>query len=101
VNSGTYNIQFSAQINAPTGADTIWIWLKKNGTNVSNTATKLVLRNNEADVAAWNFVVPATASDYFELVWQSLDGHATLLTEAAAGNYPAIPSIILTVTQVE
>ena len=100
-NSGTYNIQFSAQLLASTGADTIWIWLKKNGTNVSNTATKLVLKNNEASVAAWNFVVPAAASDYFELVWQSLDGHATLLTETAAGNYPAIPSIILTVTQVE
>jgi hypothetical protein len=100
-NSGTYNIQFSAQVNAPTGADTIWIWLKKNGTNVSNTATKLVLANNEANVAAWNFVVPATASDYFELVWQNNGGHAQLLTEAAAGNYPAIPSIILTVTQVE
>jgi hypothetical protein len=100
-NNGTYNIQFSAQVLAGTGADTIWIWLKKNGTNVSNTATKLVLRNNEADVAAWNFVVPAVATDYFELVWQSLDGHATLLTEAASGNYPAIPSIIVTVTQVE
>jgi uncharacterized coiled-coil protein SlyX len=100
-NNGTYNIQFSAQILAGTGADTIWIWLKKNGTNVSNTATKLVLRNNEADVAAWNFVVPAVPTDYFELVWQSLDGHATLLTEAASGNYPAIPSVIVTVTQVE
>jgi hypothetical protein len=99
-NSGTYNIQFSAQVLAGTGADTIWIWLKKNGTNVSNTATKLVLRNNEADVAAWNFVVPAVGTDYFELVWQSVDGHATLLTEAASGNYPAIPSVIVTVTQV-
>jgi hypothetical protein len=100
-NNGTYNIQFSAQILAGTGADTIWIWLKKNGTNVSNTATKLVLANNEASVAAWNFVVPAVPTDYFELVWQSLDGHATLLTEVASGNYPAIPSVIVTVTQVE
>jgi hypothetical protein len=99
-NSGTYNIQFSAQINADTGADTIWIWLKKNGTNVSSTTTKLVLANNEANVAAWNFVVDSAASDYFELAWQSANGHAKLLTEPAAGNYPAIPSIILTVTQV-
>jgi hypothetical protein len=100
-NTGTYNIQFSAQLLAGTGADTIWIWLKKNGTNVSNTGTKLVLANNEASVAAWNFVVTATATDYFELAWQSLDGHATLLTEVASGNYPAIPSVIVTVTQVE
>jgi hypothetical protein len=100
-NSGTYNIQFSAQLLADTGADTIWIWLKQNGTNVSNTATKLVLRNNEADVAAWNFVVPATANDYFELVWQNNGGHTKLLYEVASGNYPAIPSVIATVTQVK
>jgi len=99
-NSGTYNIQFSAQLLADTGADTIWIWLKKNGTNVSNTATKLVLANNEASVAAWNFVIPATASDYFELVWQNNGGHTKLLYETASGNYPAIPSVIATVTQV-
>jgi hypothetical protein len=100
-NNGTYNIQFSAQVLAGTGADTIWIWLKKNGTNVDNTTTKLVLANNEANVAAWNFVVPAIPTDYFELVWQNLNGHATLLTETASGNYPAIPSVIVTVTQVE
>jgi hypothetical protein len=99
-NSGTYNIQFSAQLLADTGADTVWIWLKQNGTNVSNTATKLVLANNEANVAAWNFVVPATANDYFELVWQNNGGHTKLLYEVASGNYPAIPSVIATVTQV-
>jgi hypothetical protein len=99
-NSGTYNIQFSAQLLAATGQDDVYIWLKKNGTNVSNTATKLVLSNNEANVAAWNFVVPAAASDYFELVWQSRDGHTLLSAATATGNIPAIPSVIVTVTQV-
>ena len=99
-NSGTYNIQFSAQVLADTGSDTVWIWLKKNGTNVSSTSTKLLLRNNEAAVAAWNFVVEAAASDYFELAWESANGDTVLLAEAAGTNYPAVPSIILTVTQV-
>jgi hypothetical protein len=99
-NSGTYNIQFSAQLLADTGADTIYIWLKKNGTNVDNTATKLVLANNEGNVAAWNFVENAIANDYFELCWQSTSGDAVLLAEAASGNVPAIPSVIVTVTQV-
>jgi uncharacterized coiled-coil protein SlyX len=99
-NSGTYNIQFSAQVLADTGADDVYIWLKKNGTNVINTTTKLLLRNNEEAVAAWNFVVDAVSNDYFELVWESASGDAVLLYEVAAGNYPAIPSIILTVTQV-
>ena len=100
-NSGTYNIQFSAQVLAATGQDDVYIWLKKNGTNVANTGTKLVLANNEADVAAWNFVITAAASDYFELAWQSRDGHTLLSAATATGNIPGIPSIILTVTQVE
>jgi hypothetical protein len=99
-NAGTYNIQFSAQVLADTGSDTIWIWLKKNGANVNNSTTKLVLANNEAAVAAWNFVVDAGPGDYFELVWESLNGDAVLLRESASGNYPAIPSVIATVTQV-
>ena len=99
-NSGTYNIQFSAQLLADTGADTIYIWLKKNGSNVSNSATKLVLANNEGNVAAWNFVENANANDYFELCWESANGDAVLLAENSSGNVPAIPSVIATVTQV-
>ena len=60
-----------------------------------------ITANNEANVAAWNFVVAASPADYFELVWQNVDGHAQLLTETASGNIPAIPSVIVTVTQVE
>jgi hypothetical protein len=99
-NSGTYNIQFSAQILADTGADDVYIWLKKNGTNVSASAGHVVLANNEELIAAWNYVVDAVANDYFELVWQNTNGDAILLTETASGNIPSIPSIILTVTQV-
>jgi hypothetical protein len=99
-NKGTYNIQFSAQLLADTGADDVYIWLKKNGTNVSASAGHVVLANNEELIAAWNYVVDAAASDYFEIAWQSTNGDAILLTEAASGNIPSIPSIILTVTQV-
>ncbi len=99
-NSGTYNIQFSAQILADTGADDVYIWLKKNGTNVAASAGHVVLANNEELIAAWNYVVDAAASDYFELVWQNTNGDALLLAETATGNIPSIPSIILTVTQV-
>jgi hypothetical protein len=98
-NAGTYNIQFSAQVLADAGADDIAIWLKKNGTNVSNSAGKLALANNEEQIASWNYVANAIANDYYEIAYQTLNGDAILLYEAASGNIPAIPSIILTVTQ--
>jgi hypothetical protein len=99
-NSGTYNIQFSAQILADSGADDVYIWLKKNGTNVSASAGHVVLANNEELIAAWNYVVDAVANDYYEIAWQSTNGDALLLAENATGNIPSIPSVILTVTQV-
>jgi len=101
-NVGVYNLQFSAQIvDTGTGDSTIRIWLKKNGTNVPNTATKIFLQANKELVAAWNWIVPATSpNDYYVIAWQTTDNDAHILYEPASGNYPAIPSIILTVTQV-
>lgn len=99
-NKGVYNIQFSAQLLADTGADDVYIWLKKNGTNVAATAGHVQLGNNEEVIAAWNYVVDSAAGDYFELVWQSSNGDAILLAETASGNIPSVPSIITTVTQV-
>jgi hypothetical protein len=99
-NKGVYNIQFSAQLLADTGADDVYIWLKKNGTNVAATAGHVVLDNNQELIAAWNYVVDSAAGDYYELVWQSANGDAILLAETASGNIPSVPSIITTVTQV-
>lgn len=99
-NSGVYNIQFSAQILADTGADDVWIWLKKNGTNIPDTAGRVTLANNDELMAAWNYVVNVNANDYIELVWQNSNGDAVLLYNAPTGNIPAVTSVIATVTQV-
>lgn len=95
-----YNIQFSAQfINTGGGAHDAWIWLRKNGTDVPNTATALrVEGNNTQDVAAWNFLLQMNAGDYFELMWEVSDTALSLQTDPATAVHPAIPSIILTVT---
>ena len=101
-NTGVYNFQFSAQLDkSGGGADAVWIWPRINGVNVPNSATKVVIDgpNNEV-VPAWNFVLVMRAGDYFELAWQSADTDVIIAAEAAASNYPAIPSIIMTVTWV-
>ena len=104
-NAGTYNIQFSAQVDrvSGSGTDTVYIWLKKNGNNVSNSATAVTISGAAAaakTVPAWNWVVTASANDYFELVWQTADPTIQLTAATATGNIPAIPSVIATVTQV-
>jgi hypothetical protein len=104
-NAGTYNIQFSAQIDKTDGgSDDVTIWLDVDGNNVARSATDLTIPNNPGrDVAAWNWVYTFTAGQYFRLMWSTPDNRMRLL---AAGTRtgpvrPAVPSVILTVTQVQ
>jgi hypothetical protein len=102
-NGGVYNIQFSAQLqNTATNDRLVNIWFKKNGTNVarSNGITNLAKQAGNKTIAAWNYVDTANKDDYFEIVWQSADTTAELHAEAATGNIPSTPSVIITATQV-
>ena len=98
--AGTYNIQFSAQVETSGGADTVYLWFKKNGVNITDSASKVVLPNNTAQIMTVNIFDAGQANDYYELAYQNLNGHARLLYEAASGNIPAIPSVILTIQQI-
>jgi hypothetical protein len=101
-NSGIYNIQFSLQIDKSQGSLAhVYIWLKKNGVDVPNSATELAVQGTSSEiVAAWNFVVSASANDYYELMWSSTDEDIQIKARTASGVVPAIPSIILTVVSV-
>lgn len=101
-NIGIYNLQFSAQVvDTGAGNSTIHIWLKKNGSNVANTATRVFLTANQETVTAWNWIVQATApNDYYQIAWQTDDADTRILAATATGNFPAIPSVITTVTQI-
>ena len=103
--SGIYNLQFSAQLEKSTnGADTVYIWFKKNGTNVprSNTAVDVLKQAGGSGkfVAAWNYIDNLVPNDYLEIVWQSNDTTMLLSYVTASGNLPSIPSVIATLTQV-
>lgn len=101
-NTGIYNIQFSAQFDKTNAnAASIYIWPRINGVNVPDSATKIVVDGSDAEIVpAWNFLLVMKAGDYFELAWQSSATTVICLAEAAASNYPGIPSIILTATWV-
>jgi hypothetical protein len=101
-NAGVYNIQFSAQLDkTDSGADEIVIWLRKNGINLTDTATTITLvGNNGKQVAAWNWFVNSAANDYYQIIWQSADTSVRLLAEPADG-HPGIPSVIVTANRVD
>lgn len=96
---GTYNIQFSAQVDkTDSGTDNIEIWLRRNGNNESWSNTRLTLvGNNTKLVAAWNWMVDANAGDFYEIIWQSDDTSMRLYAESSPPAEVAIPSIILSI----
>jgi hypothetical protein len=102
-NAGVYNIQFSAQVDkTDSGADEIVIWLRKNGIDLTDTATTLTLSgNNDKQVAAWNWFVNSAANDYYQIIWISADTNLRLLAEAISGTHPGIPSVIVTANRVD
>lgn len=104
-NKGVYNIQFSSQFSRAggTGFSTVEVWLRKNGVNVIESNTSLnIPQSGGKSVAAWNFLVQANASDYYELAWYSSDADVEMWYSAAGEDpdRPETPSVILTVTQV-
>lgn len=97
---GLYNFQFSAQLAKTTGGiGAVYIWCRVNGVDIPDSATKIRIQGNNAEtVAAWNFVLPVKAGDYFELIWSTDDTNCQIFASAASPPVPAIPSLILTVT---
>lgn len=100
--TGVYNIAFSAQLDHLGGGNTTaYIWIRVNGIAVPYSASKVVIAGpNDEKVTAWNWVLTLGANDYIEIAWASPSTDTILLAEPAAGNIPAIPSVIVTMTWV-
>ncbi len=96
---GVYNVQFSAQLDKTSGgAGNVYIWLRKNGTNVPNTASTVAIQGTAArTVAAWNFIIQLEPTNYVELMWAVDDTSVRILAASATSVWPAIPSVICTV----
>lgn len=109
--SGLYSFAFSMQLTSSnSSAKKIWVWPRINGTDVVNSNSEVTLSgNNEVSVLAWNWVLSMNANDYFELVY-AVEATSVSIVAAAAETgangtatfaRPAIPSVILTVTEVQ
>lgn len=95
-----YNIQFSAQLDNTSGGNHLaFIWLRINGVDVANSAAQIRLKGTDGEVvAAWNYIQMLKANDYFELMWSVSDTSVDIRAIGAVAPVPAIPSVILTVT---
>jgi hypothetical protein len=103
-NAGIYNIAFSAQLRKTSGggATQIYIWIKKNGVNLTDSNTTLTLANNgDLLVAAWNLFLQLNAGQYVELFWYATSANIQLFYNATpVVGLPDIPSVIATINRI-
>jgi hypothetical protein len=112
VNGGTYNIQFSLQLQNTDGQiQDVTIWLRKNGNtsadDIPATAGFVSVPNSHGGapgtiIAAWNYFVEAAPGDFYQLAWSTTDHTRVSLEYYPAGSPPpSAASAILTVNQVD
>lgn len=99
---GIYNFIFSAQIDKTSGGTAnIWMWGRKNGTDIPESASRAQIQGNNAEmIMTVNFFVEMSNGDYFELMYAVSDVSVIILAEAPTTFAPGVPSVILTVNQV-
>lgn len=105
--AGTYNLQFSAQLDRYSGdsGSTFTIWLRQNGVDVPDSAG-LVFAGPGAFVAkqvpSWNFIAEMEQGDYLELAWCTDNPFAFIRTfpPNLFPDRPGVPSVAITLTQI-
>ncbi len=97
-----YNFSFSLQLDKTSGGlARMYFWGRKNGTNIAQSGFHVHLQgNNNETVFAANLFVELGGGDYFELVWSTDSLTAQLEAVPASAPVPAVPSAIITVSQV-
>jgi hypothetical protein len=101
-NRGTYNIQFSAQLDQTSGAShNIYIWFRKNGIDIPNSSSTVAIQGTSAElVAAWNFLITVLGGDYIQIMWAVSNTAVQIVAAPANAFSPAIPSVIATAVSV-
>lgn len=100
--SGLYAFDFRLQVTSTnSSAKNIYIWGRKNGTDIPKSATKVTLAGNGSQLApSWSFTEPMVSSDYFELMFAVDDLAVSIDSPAPTAFCPAAPAATMRVTQI-
>jgi hypothetical protein len=97
-----YSIQINRTKNAGGSAEYTYIWLRVNGSDVSNSNGRINSNSNNGDsLPIVPYILELNANDTVEFVAQATDDGFRILTVADASAIgPAIPSIIVGIKEV-
>jgi hypothetical protein len=97
--TGLYEFNYSLQLDKSGGGTArVDIWLRKNGVNVPDSASQVVVAGTNGETLPFvNYYLQLNAGDYIELAFASSDASVIALSEPAITTpyvRPAVPSII-------
>jgi hypothetical protein len=97
---GIYDFQISIQLDKTSGGIAeFYIWFRLNGVDVPDSGSQIRIQGNNAEIfSSLNYFFDLKANDYIEIMFSSTSLDVELLSVAATAPVPAIPSIILTVS---
>lgn len=101
--AGYYKIDANIQLTSTnSSAKNIYFWLRKNGTNVTDT-TRVVTSdiNNGFVPISLSYSISLQANEYVELYWASSDTAVRLDALASSAFAPSAPSVLVTMSQLQ
>lgn len=107
LNSGIYNLQFSAQLqNLDNAPQDVFIWLKQNGTDIVGSTGLVGMPARKSagnpfhDIKGWNYYLSMNAGDYIQIYWSTTSVDVTIQTYAASGTptKPSTASVVATLS---
>lgn len=101
--SGLYQFAATLQFISNSAVDkNIWVWFRKNGTDIANSARLVTVSINGAYTPlSINEAVSLAANGYVELVYAADSTNVTIDNVAATAFAPMSPAIVLEVTQIQ
>lgn len=101
--AGVYTFLVSVQITSTNSSQkAIWVWLRKNGTNIPNSAkiASISLNNGYLEMVVED-IISAAANDYFEIMFAADDVNISVSSVAATAFAPAAPAVSLSVIEID
>ena len=97
---GVYNFQFSIQLDETSGGiASMYVWFAINGVDVADSASRVRIQGNNAEIfVSANLFLQLKAGDYVELRFAMGSVNVEITTFPADTYRPAVPSVILTVS---
>lgn len=101
--SGLYKFDATVQLSSgSSSAKNVWVWFKKNGTAIANSARIVTSDVNNGYIPiALSETVSLAANEYVEMAFASDSTNVTIDSVAATAFAPDAPAIILAVSQIQ